>query len=383
MIFVTKSLGCFMRFWGCFLPIKNRTVIFSSFGGRKFDDSPKAIYDEMCSRKEFEGWTFIWAFVEPDNFNLPRGKKVKIDTPQFFHALLSSKVWVGNSGIDRGMNLRSKKHISVETWHGTPLKRICGEEATAYAAFRPERYKGKIDNQTIRCAQSEHDRTIFQRLFHASKDSILLYDLPRNDSLSKYTPEDFQRIKGSLNIPPDKKVILYTPTYREYLVNNDYDTYLAPPINLEKWESRLGKDYVFLIRAHYAVTAALNVKENDFVRDVSSYPTLNDLYIIADLMISDYSSTYFDYAILNRPMLCFAYDEDEYETKRGLYLNLADTLPCEIDKDEDSLLERISNLDYAIYSERAKVFHQRFAPFAGKASKRVVDEVLKRVNGVF
>ena len=368
-----------LRICQVFVPVQKKTILFSSFGGRKFDDSPKAIYDEICSRKEFEGWNLVWAFVNPNDFHIPRGEKVKIDTLAFFKLLLRSHVWVGNSRIDRGIELKSPKHIRVETWHGTPLKKICGEENTATFAKKPEEYKGPIDRDTIRCAQSEYDRAIFERIFHASKDSILLCDLPRNDKLLRYSDNEISEIRKLLKVPQNKKVILYTPTYREYLVDKG-GTFLAPPISLSKWEKELGNDYVFLIRAHYAVTSALNLKENDFVKDVSAYPTLNDLYAIADLMISDYSSTYFDYAILDRPMLCLAYDEDEYLEKRGLYLNLEDVLPCEIDRDEDSLLNRIKNLDYKKYSERTKVFHHQFANYAGRASKRIVDEILKRIS---
>ena len=92
----------FMRILSFFVPVKKESIIFSSFGGRKFDDSPKALYDTICSMKEFQDWQLIWAFVEPDNFILPRGQKVKIDTFAFFRALLTTHVWIGNSEVDRG-----------------------------------------------------------------------------------------------------------------------------------------------------------------------------------------------------------------------------------------------------------------------------------------
>lgn len=368
-----------MRMLSYITPRKDKTMLFCSFGGRKFDDSPKAIYEEVCSRKEFIDWDLIWVFINPDEFDIPRGHKIKIDTISFFYALLTSRVWISNSGMDRGIGLKSPKNLRVETWHGTPLKKICGEENQNSFGTSPEKYKGKLDGDTIRCSQSNYDREIFARIFHAEISSILLSDLPRNDGLFKYRSEDIISIKNHLEIPLDKKVILYTPTYREYLINDDHQTYIAPPINLDKWKQRLSDDYVLLIRAHYAVSAALNIHDNDFIKDVSSYHTLNDLYIISDMMISDYSSTYFDYAILNRPMLCFAYDRDEYETKRGLYLNLDTTLPCEIDYTEDSLLDRIANIDFKEASERTKKFHKRFAPFAGNASRVVVDTVLAKL----
>ena len=106
--------GCarlFMYIWGAFVPLQEKTIIFCSFGGRKFDDSPKAIYDEICSKSEFDEWRLIWAFVDPEKYSLPRGEKVKVDTVSFFHALLYSRVWVSNSGMDRGIEFSGKQGI--------------------------------------------------------------------------------------------------------------------------------------------------------------------------------------------------------------------------------------------------------------------------------
>lgn len=368
-----------LRIWGWFVPVKKKTMLFCSFGGRKFDDSPKAIYDEVCRRKEFNDWRLIWAFINPESHNIPRGEKIKVDTPSFFRALLYSRVWVSNSGMDRGIEFMSNRHVRVETWHGAPLKKIGGEENQNSLGPNPSTYHGKLDAETIRCAQSEYDREIFERINYADKSAILLCDLPRNDGLLKYTLEQIEIIKKNIRIGSGKKVILYAPTYREYLVDEHRDTYMAPPIHLEKWEKELGSDYILLVRAHYAVTKALNIQESDFVKDVSGYPFINDLYIISDLLISDYSSSFIDYSILDRPMLCYAYDLEEYKEKRGLYIDLDRELPCEIDYNETSLLNHIQTLDFSHSSERTKAFHQKYAPYAGNASKVVVDEVLKRL----
>lgn len=361
------------------MPVRDKTIIFCSFGGRNFSDSPRAVYEEVCKRIEFNDWKLIWAFVDPDKQEIPRGEKIKVDTLSFFYALLYSKVWVSNSGMDRGIDLMRKCNIRVETWHGTPLKKIGGEEHQNSLGKKPQLYKGKLDSETIRCAQSEYDRTIFERIFHADKSSFLLCDLPRNDSLFNYSSNDVDMIKKQLGINDKMKVILYAPTYREYLLNEDNETYLSPPIDLGRWEKELGEEYVLLIRAHYAVTSTMNVKQSSFVKDVSNYSDINDLYIISDMIISDYSSSFIDFSILNRPMLCFAYDLEEYELKRGLYLKLEETLPCEIDFNEEALLNHISNLDYMAASERTRHFHHKFAPNAGSASKTVVDAIISRL----
>lgn len=359
-------------------PIRKKTMLFSSFGGRNFDDSPRAIYDEICGRREFDDWKLIWAFVEPERYTLPRGEKIKIDSFRFFRTLFTARVWVSNSGMDRGFELRNPRILRVETWHGTPLKKICGEENTN--AIKKSRYVRAPDKTAIRCAQSEYDREILARVLVAEKDTFLLCDLPRNDALLRYTPKDKAAIRSTLGIPQGKKVLLYVPTYREYLLNEKKETYLVPPIDFKKWEERLGGEYVLLIRAHYAVSAVLALTENDFVRDVSAYERLNDLYAVADVLLSDYSSAFIDASILDTPMLCFAYDLEEYEEKRGLYLDLAEILPCPVCKTEDEVLDEIAHLDKAEASAQTERFHRRFAPYAGHATDTVVDEMQRRLK---
>lgn len=358
---------------------KQNTILFCSFGGRNFNDSPKAVYDEICSRDDFKDWRLVWAFVEPEKFTISRGEKVKVDTFSFFKLLVTSKVWVSNSGMDRGIDIITDKVIRVETWHGTPLKRICGEENETSIGNNKKSYKAFVDNSAIRCAQSEFDREIFARIFNASKDSFLLSDLPRNDELFTYTSERLFKIHKELDIDTSKKIILYTPTYREYMLNDSSQNYMDIPIDLEKWERVLGNDYVLMVRAHYAVSAALGINDNSFVKDVSSYHSLNNLYAIADVMISDYSSTYFDYAILDRPMICFAYDKEVYEKKRGLYLKLEDDLPCKVCKTEDEVITEILNMDFPSAIEATKRFHKKYAPYAGGSSKMVVDKILSKL----
>ena len=370
-------MGIMMKILGLFVRKRDK-IVFTSYGGRKFDDSPYVLYKELCNRQEFDDFDMIWAFVDPDKVDIPRGRKIKIDTPRFFYELLSARIWISNTGIDRDIGLSKKNVISVETWHGCPLKKICGEENEN--STQNKRLSKKTDHSTIRCAQSQYDLEIFSRVFNADKETFILSDLPRNDELCGVTEEQVQALKEKIGIPKDKKVLLYMPTYREYCIDKNYNTYLAPPMDLEKWKARLQDEYVLLIRAHYAVNNALNIKNDGFVYDVSSYPLINELYIVSDILISDYSSAYVDFSVLKRPMLCFAYDYDVYNEKRGLYLNLYDVLPCAIDATEDALLERIESLDYEEYSKRADEFRMVYAPYAGKATETIVDALAERIK---
>ena len=358
-----------------FIP-KKKKIVIASYAGRKYDDSPKALYDEICKRHEFDEWDIIWVFVDPNQYKILRGKKVRVDTFSFFYALLSSMVWISNTGMDRDIHIKQPKTIKIETWHGTPLKKI-GIDQNNTAVGRRARC---IDSQTIRCAQSEYDRNIFKRVFNATEESFLLVDLPRNDELRNATFEKRVQARRTLEIPEGKKAILYMPTYREYDTDEDNNYYAAPPIDIEKWRAQLGDEYVLLIRAHYAVSKMLGVKDDEFVRNVTDYPTLNDLYIASDVLISDYSSSFIDYSILGRPILCFAYDYEKYAKERGLYIDFDVEMPSGILRTQDEVLNYLHAMDYDNEAAKTAVFRNKYAPFRGNSRAAVVDELINRIN---
>lgn len=370
-------LRCFFNFISLFIP-KTDTILFSSYGGRKLDDSPYELYKEIIRRKEFDKHEIVWAFVNPDQFEIPRGIKVKIDTPAFFKTLLKARIWISNTGIDRDIGISKRGHISVETWHGCPLKKICGEENTG-SVSNNKLLKRKQDTTTIRCAQGEYDLEIYSRVFNSSRETFLMCDLPRNDILAKGISEEEQiQIKKNIGIIDNRKVVLYMPTFREYSLDKNNNICMAPPLNMEYWKEKLSEEYVLLIRAHYAVTKVMKIVNDGFTYDVSDYPSVNDLYFISDILISDYSSSYIDYSILQRPMLCYAYDLEEYTEKRGLYIDLAKELPCPIDKDESALIEHLENMDYMEYSEKSRLFHEKYSSHAGNATNAVINEIISR-----
>ena len=137
----------------------------------------------------------------------------------------------------------------------------------------------------------------------------------------------------------------------------------------------MGDACVLLIRAHYEVAKTLNISANQSVLDVSSYPHLNDLLIISDALISDYSSIFFDYSILHRPMLCYAYDYDEYLKNRGTYFDIKEKLPCDVIENEDGLFIEIERMfqNYEKMCEKTARFQGEFITEYGAASKKTCD----------
>ena len=367
-VIYNRVFSFILKFIGIFCKTDNKLILFNSFGGAKFDDSPKAIYDYMVSSNKYNDYKLVWALDNPKLVENKNVKVVKNTTIKFFITALKAKYWITNSSMERGLKFKKKNTIYINTWHGTALKKL-GRDTNSVGKF-------KTSKADIFYVQSQYDIDIFTRAFNWDKNKIRLVGLPRNDELCNVKKEEIAKIKKKLNLPLDKKIILYAPTFREY----NYDSngcFIAPPINIDKWKEKLSENYIVLFRAHYEVNKVLNIKDDGFIFNYTDYPCLNDLLKISDVLISDYSSIMIDYSILERPIFSYTYDYEEYSEKRGLYLDLNKVLPNGIQKDEDSLLEKISNCDFEKEKRKTKKFKEKFVEKCGEASKYIDKIILK------
>jgi len=367
------------------IPSRRKLIVFECFGGRKYDDSPRYIYEKMIKDKSFDNFDFVWIFTNPDKFTIEKGVKVKKRSLKAYFYIIKAKCLVANAG---GMfvtchffkwNLMNKKQFYLNTWHGTPMKKIGGDQLKFLEGARDDFEKNsqvklkRYGNISVVCAQAKYDAQIFSRIFEVPYEKVLIEGLPRNDMLANVSDSDKMAMKNKLGLPDGKKVILYCPTWRDDEIDVNANYSLKPPIDFNLWQSTLGNDYIILLRAHHNIKNMFLSEKNDgFVRDFSSYECLNDLFIASDIMISDYSSVYFDYSILGRPMLCFAYDYEKYMQGRGMYFDMKKELPCEAASNEKDLLEQIVSLDYDTASQRAVEFRSKFVEAYGNATDACV-----------
>ena len=360
--YLYRTLGSlFLRFIGLFVRTDEKLVLFLSLMGTRFNDSPRAIYDYMRSHEQYAGYKLLWVFEDPKQF--PDIPSVKLDTPRFFLTALKAGYWISNTQFERGLTYKKKNTQYLYTMHGTAIK-LCGNDCPGRKDF---------DFRTVNhlCVQSDFDKYVFKRAFKASEDCFLESGRPCNDPLWHATEEDKKRLREKLDIPAGKKVILYAPTWRES--TNGGKTYdIKPPIDLKIWEEQLGDEYVVLFRAHHITTRVMDVQFNGFLRDLSDYPEINDLYIVSDILITDYSSVMVDFAILERPILCFAYDYDDYLKERGTYFELDDELPNRSCRTQDQLLEEIKNIDFSEQRLRTRRFKDRFDQYGGNGVETAV-----------
>lgn len=356
-----------------FFRTDEKLFLFVSFGGKKYDDSPRAIYEQMLSDIRFEGNRLVWAFLQPEKFDIPKGEKVRIDTLRFYKIALKSRVWITNSSVERGLSFKKKNTFYYNSWHGSAIKKMGSDIQKSNDGFKS---KGS-SNIDVMAAQGKFDVDVFSRVFCIQSDKFHITGLPRNDRLADYSDDYRNKLRMLLNLNSNKKVILYAPTYREY----EFDcngVYLTTPIDIEEWQKKLSNKYILLFRAHHAVARSLNINDNEFIRDVSKYPKLEDLMIVSDLLISDYSSILFDYSIMGKPMLCYTYDYEKYEKERGVYFDVREKLPSASTQDE--MIERLVNLDFIEASNLALKFRDSYVTAFGNATKQTLDILAKELK---
>lgn len=393
----------------------DKTVVFISFMGRGYSDSPLALYREMLSDPFFDDWKFIWVFKsinskefdgkselakslltdkalkqshENELAQYARATTVVYNTTEYYETLAKAKYWVSNSRIQDGVE-PSKNHVYVQTWHGTPLKRLGADiEVGANAVHTTEKlaaiYKQESEKWDYLLSPSEFYTEKLKTAFvidDSSNVEILEKGYPRNDYLVNYTKSDVERIKLNLEIPKNKKVLLYAPTWRD----NQHDLKQGYTYELgadfDKLQKELGKDWVVLFRAHYFIANSFDFsKYEGFVYDVSQHLDINELYIVADCLMTDYSSVFFDYAILEKPIVFFMYDKQQYASElRGFYLGL-DELPGDILETNDEVASTLKSIQNYTrnHSAKLKKFKKRFCYLDdGKVSKRVIDKIFK------
>lgn len=351
-------MSAVFRIWGIFIKTDDNLVLFVSFMGKNFNDSPKVLFDYMQLHAEYKKYRCIWAFEHPENF--PELETVKIDTPAYFKMALKAKYWITNTNIERGLKFKKKEQIYLNTWHGIALKYI-GNDC-------PGRKDYNFDTVNYLTVSGDYDERVFKSAFNARESSYLRCGMPRNEELWLANDSIKSQICKKLQLPEGKKVILYAPTWRES-TDGGKSYAIKPPIHFDEWKKELGDEYVVLFRAHHQTTKILGVEYNDFVLNASDYPAVNDLMIVADILITDYSAIAFDYSILCRPIFCYAYDYDDYLAERGTYFAMDEKYPNKSCRTEKELLERIKNIDYASECASTKRFRDEFVQYGVGAIK--------------
>jgi CDP-glycerol glycerophosphotransferase len=302
------------------LPLRRGSVVFESHMGGSYSDSPKYIYEALRD-SGYRGRVY-WSYAKSTAGFPKQATLVKRNSWAYLRALARAEFWIDNQGFPQWIGKR-RGTTYIQTWHGTALKRMGMNTPQVRAMLDADRRKlvaavGRFDYFLVR---SEHDIKTLVDAFELRAEPLRV-GYPRNDLLlAADRDERAARLREQLDLPPDRRVLLYAPTFR------DASGPFEPGFDLAEFARRFGEQVVLLVRAHYLNTVRVPREAGGAVRDVSTYPDVTELMLAADGLLTDYSSVMFDYALLDRPLLFFAPDSAAYAKDRGTYFDLAQRAP--------------------------------------------------------
>ncbi len=366
------------------LPAKKDSVIFESFHGKQISDNPLALYEYLL--KNHPNYKLYWSIDKRYELQLKNDDKKKYlnrFSLKWLVNMARAEYWVINSRLP--LWIPKPAHTTyIQTWHGTPLKKLGLDiQKVHMPGTNTKEYKKNFVNESVKwdylISPNAYSTEIFKRAFGYNGE-IIESGYPRNDYLLNNNNRNMiNSLKNNMDLPKNKKVLLYAPTWRddEFYSKGKYK--FSINIDLDLLNQKLGDEWIILFRMHYLVAENLNIENyKGFAYDFSNYKDIRDLYLVSDVLITDYSSVFFDYANLNRPMIFYTYDLQKYKQKlRGFYFDLEQDAPGPLVQTTTDLIKEIDKISETLYiSEKVKTFNRKFCYLEnGRSSERVVNKV--------
>ncbi len=370
--------GHYMFFFKFFRINKNKIVIVNYYG-KGYGDNGKAIVDNLLQKNK--GYDIVW-LVNKEIYRTCKFPKdvrvVKYKTFKALYELATAKVWVDNCRKFFRPPKR-KKQIYIQTWHGgIALKKVENDarNALSHRYITIANQDSKITDVFI--SNSKFCTSMYKKAFNFNGE-ILEYGTPRCDILFNGSKSSENLVDNGISI--EKKTLLYAPTFRNSKELKYYDVDFKRVLKTLK--EKFNNDWQILIRLHPNISSEKINIECENVIDVTSYGDMYELMSISDVLLTDYSSTMFEFALTNKIVLLYANDLEEYKKERDFYFEL-DKLPFHLSKDNEDLINAIINFDIAKYQEDLKTFYKTLGSVEnGLATEKVcqfIESNLKKVG---
>jgi len=385
-----KKIPQLLNFYKRFLPIMENTVFLMSFEGR-YCDNPKYISEKL--HEIAPDIKIVWACADFANKNFPDYViKVPQDGKEYYTYLNRAKAIVDNYVGIRSFGFRKRKsplleklvtrknQLCISTWHGTPLKKI----GSSTIEDKPETYVTSCDICVAGCEYTA------ENLGNAYlvRDKIRVTGTPRNDILFK-NDVDQEEIKNKLGLPVDKKIVLFAPTFRESVYKSGVMQFEMLDIKtiLELLGNKFGGEFVFVFRVHHSVMK--KIYNDDVIKDYENLvydgnigEDMAEYLAIADVLITDYSGSLFDFAITEKPCFLFSPDRENYEmVERGFYMDY-DSLPFPISESNEKFVMDINEFSDKKYKVKVREFLKQIGNKEdGNASIRIANMIVDYISG--
>lgn len=371
----------FYRIMCHIFPIKQNRIVFDSSLGKSYAGNPKHIYEYLMANGYDLVWDCIW-FYENETYNIPgMSRQVRYGRLQYLYYMATAKIWVFDSRQPEFL-IRRKGTYYIQTWHGTPLKKLALDMEDVFMVGESdidtykEHFVKNVHTWDYLISQNPFSTDTFRRAFDFRKE-MLEIGYPRNDILFREnTPDGIRRYRRKLGLPQDKKIILYAPTWRDDEFSEDDKYEFRPQISFEKLQKELSDEYIMIVKYHYLIMDAVDWSPYEgFIYHFDQSRDIAELFLVSDILITDYSSVMFDYSIMKRPMFFFAYDFYKYKNElRGFYFSYSKEMPGPISTTTDELINDIRTYRAEEYEERYQKFMKKYNSVDdGNAANRVLE----------
>lgn len=325
----------------------SRRVVFFSYFGTQYSCNPKYISEYLQNNyPEFE---IVWAFKNPEDFRFLEKRGIALTrylSLSFLRICLTSRYLITNSEIPSWLPI-TRKQTLINTWHGGGAYKRVGASYQKETAGKQKRAELARKTPCIYLSSSEAftEMTLRQSFCHTGE--VLAFGMPRNDMLVKQNRPDLDsKIRDFFRIPAGNHILLYAPTYRESKKASEY-LFHCNQIK-QALSARFGGEWSVLYRMHYFVMEQLEAS-SEYI-DASGYPDMQELLYTADILITDYSSSMWDFALMEKPCFLFATDLDQYDLSRGFYTDIH-TWPYPLAESTEELAENITTFNEKQYRE--------------------------------
>ena len=345
-----------------------KKVLFESFMGKQYSDNPRAISEKL--HEMYPEYEIVWTMNAKNDALPDYVRTVSKTSRDYYKELATSFAFVNNEGMSPNLNKR-RKQFFIQTWHGDR-----GFKKVLYDAHEDSKREipvmdGKITDLCVAGSQYGEDK--YRSAFHYY-GRVLKVGTPRNDGLINPSSDKQHEIRTKLGLDDDTKIILYAPTFRGYQTKSVIQVDFKRVIDILE---RDGSKWVVLIRAH-ASTVGGFANADDFMQDVSRYPDIADLMMVADMLMTDFSSCSGDFIVRRKPVILVPFDKEVYmKNCRTFKAPLEDTgyLVAENQEQLEDILTHTTLEQFAANSEKVLDFYGTVE--TGKASEAVCEEINK------
>jgi CDP-glycerol glycerophosphotransferase len=357
------------------LPVDRRLAVYAAYWYRGFSCNPAAIFTK--ARELAPGVRGTWIVESEYVDGMPAGVPyVRAGTLRYYRTLARAR-WLVNNVNFPDFVVKRPGSVHLQTHHGTPVK-VMGVEQVAYPVGAQGLHTGRLMRRSDRwdysISANAHSTEVWARSYPC-RYQTLEYGYPRNDRLARADAGAVAAARDLLGIDQGATVVLYAPTYREYVTD------FRPLVDIEELADAIAPGGLLLVRAHYFYASSVDVSHPS-VRDVSAYPCIEDVFLATDVLVTDYSSVMFDYVVLDRPVVVYAPDWDAYARTRGVTFDVLAEPPGVVATTPADLVDafRTGTVWGDAASKARAQFRARFCALDdGRAAERVVRHVFAGV----